>query len=99
MNVIKTIYKYFVKNLLIISMSILIIGLVIYGIGYNDLCINILELGYWILFIIPLIPVLALFFESLYKKDMEMMLTILIILTTLIVNIYFVGFNYLPFSG
>ena len=99
MNIIKTIYKYFVKNLLIISMSILIIGLAIYGIGYNDLCINILELGYWILFTIPLIPVLTLFFESLYKKDVEMMLTILIILTTLIVNIYFIGFNYLPFSG
>lgn len=99
MNLIKYAYKYIVKSLLLASISILILGLVIYGLGYNDLCINVLELGYWILFVTPLIPVLTLFIESLYKKDMEMMLTISIILVALIINIYFIGFSYLPFSG
>ena len=99
MNIIKPVYKYVVKPLLLLSISIIVLGLLIYALGYSNLCINILELGYWVLFVTPLIPVLTLFIESVYKKDLEMLITILIILTTLVINIYFIGFNYLPFSG
>ena len=98
MNMIKPIYKYVVKSLLLTSISILVIGLLIYTLGYIHMCIDILELGYWILFITPLIPVLTLLAESIYKKDSEMLITILIILIILVINIYFIGFNYLPFT-
>lgn len=97
MNLIKNIYKYVVRTFLVLSITILGIGLFVYAFGYNDLCINILELGYWILFIIPLIPVITLYIEAIYNKDIETILVISIILSILTVNIYFIGFHSLPF--
>ncbi len=92
----KKVYKNIVRPLLFSSLIALAVGIILSSSG-SSLGLEVLKLGFWLLITIPLIPILTLFYKSFTRGDIHLIIAISIILIIIMVNLYYYGFNHLPF--
>ncbi len=95
--IIKKVYRVIVRPMLVLSLLILATGIML---SSSNIAIGpeILKLGLWMLISMPMIPILTLLYEYVTKKDLYIILVIAIILAIILANVYYYGFNHLPFS-
>ena len=95
--IVKKVYQIVVRPILILSLLILAAGIMLSS-SNVALGPEILKLGLWMLISMPMIPILTLLYEYGIKKDLYIILVIAIILAIILANVYYYGFNHLPFS-
>jgi|Deesub1362A_J573_1020465.scaffolds.fasta_scaffold00335_6 uncharacterized membrane protein len=95
--IVKKVYRIVVQPILVSSLLILAVGIML---SSSNVAMGpeILKLGLWMLISMPMIPILTLLYEYAIKKDLYIILVIAIILAIILANVYYYGFNHLPFS-
>ena len=95
--IIKKVYRSIVRPILVLSLLILASGIMLSSSNYA-IGPEVLKLGLWMLISMPMIPILTLLYEYLMKRDLYIILVIGIILAIIFANVYYYGFNHLPFT-
>ena len=92
----KKLYDKIIRPLFIISLISLALGIISRGIN-SIYTLDIIKLGIWILFILPLIAITTLFYQAIKNRDIVLITVSIIIFLIITINVLLYGFKNLPF--